>query len=154
MSKSDVSASSTDRLAKVAEPVIQFQLEDKLHDASDSTVKVKNVTKFPGIDFSKYKIVGYNDTKSYDNISHHVLSFMIRDKKTKKVDKIVMEFLKKPNEEEYTGVVTSVVGDIKNNPFQLEVGKTVKMSSIKENNGTKLKERGFEDWFYTVVLGN
>jgi hypothetical protein len=154
MSKSDVSASSPARLAKDTKPVIQIQLEDQLHDASDSIVKVKNVTKFPGIDSSKYKIVGYVDTKSLGNISHHVLTFMIRNKTTKQVEKINIEFLKQPNEKEYTGVVTSIIGDIKNNPFQLEVGKTVKMSSIKENNGTKLTERGFEDWFYRVVLCN
>jgi len=142
MSKSDVSGSSPARLAKMTEndeTIIEFSFEDEIHENSDSHVKVKDTTKMLHYDVTRYKIVGHSETKSHKgNTSHVVLTFTIRDKKTKKMEKIDIELLKNKNEDEYTGVVTSIIGDIKNNPFQVEVGKTVKMSSIKENNGSKL----------------
>ena len=71
---------------------------------------------------------------------------MIRDKKTKKVNKVGMEFLRQPNEKEYIGVVTSVVGDIKNKSFQLEVGKTVKMYQRQNNSKLSAGWKAAEYW--------
>jgi len=113
MSKSDVSGSSKNRLAKDAsENTIEFQLEDELSDNSDAVIKVKKVRKFLGLDPTKYKIIGDHEIKSHQgNVSHIKGTFTIRDKKTKKVEQLVVDFVKRSNEKEYTGVVTSVVSD-------------------------------------------
>ena len=113
MSKPDVSTCSSCPLAKHAGAnIIEIEFEDKIPENSDAVIKVKKISKFLGMDLTKYKIVGDNETKSHkSNISQHKLTFTLRDKKTKKVEQLVIDFLQQPNEKEFTGIVTSVVSE-------------------------------------------
>lgn len=110
MSKSDVSASPQDKLAKHADAtIVKFTIEDKIPEKNDAVIKIKNVSNFLGIDTTKYKITGHHETKNHTGISHHKLTFTLRNKKTKKVEQLVIDFLKQPNEKKFIGAVTLVI---------------------------------------------
>jgi hypothetical protein len=105
MSKSDVSKPR----ASDANNQIVLTFEDALPEKDDGTIKIKKVSEFLGYDVTKLKIVGHN--KSYfhnDDGTHHELTFVIKDKITKVVDKLVIDFVKKPNQKKFKGVVSLV----------------------------------------------
>lgn len=103
MSKSDVSKPIASDLKRK----IVLTFEDVLPVKKDGTIKIKQVTEFLGADIKKFKIVGHN--KSYfhnDDGTHHELIFVIKDKKTNVVEKLVIDFIQKPNQKKFKGIVT------------------------------------------------
>jgi hypothetical protein len=132
MSKPDVSVSSPAHQAKVSNTtIIEFTIGDKILEKNDAVIKIKNVSKFLEIDPTNYKITGHHEVKSHEgNISHHTLVFTLRDKKTKKLEQIVFEFLKQPNEKQYIGAVTSVTA---------ASTKGSKLGSVKLGRGVTLR---------------
>jgi hypothetical protein len=102
MSKSDVSKPR----ASDASNQIVLTFEDVLPEKSDATIKIKKVSEFLGYDVTKLKIVGENISYVHNDVTHHELTFVIKDKKTKVVDKLVIDFVQKPNQKKFKGVVS------------------------------------------------
>jgi hypothetical protein len=76
---------------------IVLELEDDLSTNSNTTIIIKKIKKFLDYDLKQYQITGHID--SYTNSktdkigSHHTLSFFIKEKKSKNVSKLVVDFL-------------------------------------------------------------
>lgn len=105
MSKSDVSKPVASDLKRK----IVLTFEDVLPEKKDGTIKIKKVTKFLGADFTKFKIIGHNNSYFHNNDgTHHELTFVVENKKTKVVEKLVIDFLQKPNQKKFKGIVTLV----------------------------------------------
>ena len=104
MSKPDVSKPR----ASDASNQIVLTFEDVLPENSDATIKIKKVSEFLGYDVTKLKIVGQNISYVHNDVTHHELTFVIKDKKTKVVDKLVIDFVQKPNQKKFKGVVSLV----------------------------------------------
>ena len=102
MSKPDVSKP----LASDAKKQIVLTFEDVLPEKNDGTIKIKQVSEFLGYDVTKLKIVGQNVSYVHNDDTHHELTFVVKDKKTKVVDKLVIDFVKKPNQKKFKGVVS------------------------------------------------
>ena len=102
MSKTDVSKP----LASDAKKQIVLAFEDVLPEKNDGTIKIKQVSEFLGYDVTKLKIVGQNVSYVHNDATHHELTFVIKDKKTKVVDKLVIDFVQKPNQKKFKGVVS------------------------------------------------
>jgi hypothetical protein len=102
MSKSDVSKPR----ASDASNQIVLTFEDVLPENSDATIKIKKVSEFLGADVTQLKIVGENISYVHNDVTHHELTFVIKDKKTKVVDKLVIDFVQKPNQKKFKGVVS------------------------------------------------
>jgi hypothetical protein len=104
MSKTDVSKPR----ASDANNQIVLTFEDVLPEKDDGTIKIKQVSEFLGADLTKLKIVGQNVSYVHNDATHHELTFVIKDKKTKVVDKLVIDFVQKPNQKKFKGVVSLV----------------------------------------------
>jgi hypothetical protein len=102
MSKSDVSKPR----ASDAKKQIVLTFEDVLPEKDDGTIKIKKVSEFLGYDVTKLKIVGHNVSYVHNDATHHELTFVIKDKKTNVVDKLVIDFVQKPNQKKFKGVVS------------------------------------------------
>jgi len=102
MSKSDVSKPR----ASDANNQIVLTFEDALPEKSDGTIKIKQVSEFLGYDVTKLKIIGHNISYAHNDNTLHELTFVIKDKKTKVVDKLVIDFVQKPNQTKFKGVVS------------------------------------------------
>jgi len=102
MSKSDVSKP----IASDAKKQIVLTFEDVLPEKDDGTIKIKQVSEFLGYDVTKLKIVGHNVSYVHNDATHHELTFVVKDKKTKVVDKLVIDFVQKPNQKKFKGVVS------------------------------------------------
>lgn len=102
MSKSDVSKSTA------SDPTQQIVLtfEDVLPEKNDGTIKIKKVSEFLGADVKTLKIIGHNTSYAHNDDTHHELTFVIKDKKTKVIDKLVIDFVQKPNQKKFKGVVS------------------------------------------------
>ena len=102
MSKSDVSK------PVASDPTQQIVLtfEDVLPENSDGTIKIKKVSEFLGADIKTLKIIGHNTSYFHNDVTHHELTFVIKDKKTKVIDKLVIDFVQKPNQKKFKGVVS------------------------------------------------
>jgi len=71
-------------------------------------LKLKKVSEFFGYDVTKLKIIGHNISYAHNDNTHHELTFVIKDKKTNVVGKLVIDFVKKPNQKKFKGVVSLV----------------------------------------------
>jgi hypothetical protein len=92
--------------AGVPKKQIVLTFEDVLPEKDDGTIKIKQVSEFFGTDVTKLKIVGQNVSYVHNDATHHELTFVIKDKKTKVVDKLVIDFVQKPNQKKFKGVVS------------------------------------------------
>jgi hypothetical protein len=92
--------------ASVPKKQIVLTFEDVLPEKDDGTIKIKKVSEFLGYDVTKLKIIGHNVSYVHNDNTHHELTFVIKDKKTKVVDKLVIDFVQKPNQKKFKGVVS------------------------------------------------
>jgi len=76
---------------------IVLELEDELSINSNTTIIIKKIKRFLDYDLKKYQITGHVDSftnSKTDKIgSHHTLSFFIKEKQSKNVSKLVVDFL-------------------------------------------------------------
>lgn len=108
MSKPDVSNATK----AVKKPLIHFELKDILPKNTDATVKIKKVYEFLGADIKTFDIIGDIKSYTYSNITHYELTFIIKNKKTNIVEKLVIDLTKK-NENNLKGLVSTSVGGMK-----------------------------------------
>ena len=91
MSKPDVSNATK----AVKKPLIHFELKDILPKNTDATVKIKKVYEFLGADIKTLDIIGDIKSYTYSKITHYELTFIIKNKKTNIVEKLVIDLTKK-----------------------------------------------------------
>jgi hypothetical protein len=108
MSKSDVSkpraSNPKQQIVLTFEDALPVKKDGTIK--SDGTIKIKNVSEFLGADITNLKIFGHNTYYAHNNDTHHELTFIIKDKKTKAVDKFVIDFVQKQNQKKFKGVVS------------------------------------------------
>jgi hypothetical protein len=156
MTKSDVSLVPMPTLAKDTDTKsVVFSLEDSLPKNSETNIKVRKVTNFLGIDLTQYKIIGQHDTKSHKGNALYIKStFTIKEKKTRKLQQLVADFVKHPKENEYTGVVTSVVGEPTKSTVlsKIKIGTPVKMNKLTTKDDCNAENDECVEYWGWVIL--